>query len=107
MKLMEELVRFYEHFGLQTNAGDHPDHVSAELEFMHYLAFKETAAIAHQQDVPDLRRAQRDFLERHLCRWLPRLSRRIASAAGAPAFYTGVAALADGFARADLGYLRG
>ena len=35
MKIMEELVRFFEHFGLQPDPGDQPDHLCAELEFMH------------------------------------------------------------------------
>src|SRR3990172_870421 len=80
IKLMEDLVRFYEHFGLIARPGDHPDHLSAELEFMHYLAFKEAAALAHVGPVPDLQRAQRDFLDRHLCKWLPRVRERLLSA---------------------------
>ena len=106
MKLMEELVRFYEHFGLKTQPGDHPDHLCAELEFMHYMAFKEAAARAHADPVPDLRRAQRDFLDRHLCRWLPRVHSRLQGATGLPPFYLLAAALAEGFCRRDLAWLK-
>jgi DMSO reductase family type II enzyme chaperone len=105
MKLMEELVRFYEHFGLKTQSGDHPDHICAELEFMHYLAFKEAAAHAHAEPAPDVRRAQHDFLERHLCRWLPRVHSRLQSARDLPPFYLFAAGLADEFCRRDLAWL--
>jgi DMSO reductase family type II enzyme chaperone len=106
MKLMEELIRFYEHFGLKIEAGDHPDHLAAELEFMHYMSFKEAAALAHDDAVADVRRAQRDFLERHLCKWLPRLRTRLATAAGLPAFYVAVSNLADQFCTRDLAWLK-
>lgn len=106
MKLMEELVRFYEHFGLKIEAGDHPDHLTAELEFMHYMAFKEAAALAHDDDAAAVRRAQRDFLDRHLCKWLPRLRARLTAARGLPEFYTQIAGLADQFCRADLAWLK-
>ncbi len=77
MKIMEELVRFYEHFGLRHEAGDLPDHLCAELEFMHYLTFKEAAALQAGADSLPYRLAQRDFLRRHLSRWLPKLRRRL------------------------------
>lgn len=106
MKLMEELVRFYEHFGLMTQPGDHPDHLSAELEFMHYMAFKEAAAHAHSNPVPDVQRAQRDFLDRHLCKWLPRVRERLQSARELPAFYLVVTNLAVEFCQRDLAWLK-
>lgn len=107
MKLMEELVRFYEHFGLKTQPGDHPDHLCAELEFMHYLAFKEAAALAHADPAEDVRRAQRDFLDRHLCRWLPRLRTRLRSARDLPPFYALAADLATEFCARDRDWLKG
>ena len=106
MKLMEDLVRFYEHFGLITQPGDHPDHLAAELEFMHYMAFKEAAAHAHSDPVPDLQRAQRDFLARHLCKWLPRVRERLLSALDLPAFYLFAAGLAEEFCGRDLAWLK-
>jgi DMSO reductase family type II enzyme chaperone len=106
MKLMEELVRFYEHFGLKIQPGDHPDHLSAELEFMHYMTFKEAAVIAHRDSADDLRRAQHDFLDRHLCKWLPRMRERLLSASGLPQFYSLAADLADDFCKRDLAWLK-
>jgi DMSO reductase family type II enzyme chaperone len=106
MKLMEDLVRFYEHFGLITQPGDHPDHLSAELEFMHYMSFKEAAAHAHSDPAPDVQRAQRDFLDRHLCKWLPRVRERLRSAQDLPPFYFFAAGLAEEFCRRDLAWLK-
>lgn len=106
MKLMEDLIRFYQHFGLGHKAGDLPDHLSSELEFMHYLAFKEAAALHQGKEVAPYRRAQRDFLSRHLCRWLPRLVSRLAAADAWP-FFQSLAAVTDEFCRRDLGYLAG
>jgi len=106
MKLMEELVRFYEYFGLKPETGDHPDHLCAELEFMHYMTFKEAAALSHADPVPDIRRAQRDFLDRHLCRWLPRVRSRLQGARDLPHFYLFAADLADEFCRRDLAWLK-
>lgn len=93
-KIMEELVRFYEHFGLRHEAGDLPDHLCAELEFMHYLAFKEVAALHASADSLPYRLAQRDFLRRHLNRWLPRLRRRLEQL-DPPSLYLSLARLAE------------
>lgn len=101
MKIMEELVRFYEHFGLKHASGDHPDHVCAEFQFMHYLTFKEAASPS-----ADLRIAQRDFLYRHLCKWLPRFVGRLADAREPSAFYSALASVAADFCRADLAWLK-
>jgi DMSO reductase family type II enzyme chaperone len=106
MKLMEDLVRFYEHFGLKAEAGDHPDHLCAELEFMHYMAFKEASLQARGEVVADIRRAQRDFLDRHLCRWLPRVRSRLESARDLKPFYIVAARLAEEFCRRDLAWLK-
>lgn len=65
--LFEELVRWHEHFGLRrADTALLPDHVSAELEFMHFLTFSEHENADDQAAVEGLRRAQRDFLDRHL-----------------------------------------
>jgi DMSO reductase family type II enzyme chaperone len=68
---MEELVRFYNYFGLRMTPGRMPDHVTVELEFMHYLAHQEAEARQSGGDRESYLRAQRDFLERHLNNWWP------------------------------------
>lgn len=80
MAVMEELVRFYNHFGLSTTKGEErelPDNLSTELEFMHYLTFKEVIALQHNQDPTPYLRAERDFLERHLAKFLTLLLERL------------------------------
>ncbi len=93
MKIMEELVRFYDYFGLRTLPGDLPDHLCAELEFLHYLTFREaeTGGLAQRS----YRLAQRDFLERHLCRWLPRLRLRLEAAGPSPFYRSLIGFVAD------------
>ncbi len=105
MNIMEEAVRFYEHFGLRTEPGDQPDHVCAELEFMHYLAFKEAAAITSGNGTGGLALAQRDFLARRLCRWLPRLRAR-AEQCGASPLYRSIATVSERFCSTDRAALK-
>ncbi len=100
-KIMEELVRFYEHFGLRPEPGDLPDHLCAELEFIHYLAFKETAALHTGADGLPYRLAQRDFLRRHLNRWLPVLRLRLEQL-DPPRLYLSLARLAEEACRQDV-----
>jgi DMSO reductase family type II enzyme chaperone len=107
MQVMEELVRFYEHFGLALSTADRelPDHLSVELEFLHYLTFKEAAALERGVDPGSYRRAERDFLTRHPSRWLPAM-RAKAAEARAQASFRALIGAADEFVRADLAYLR-
>jgi DMSO reductase family type II enzyme chaperone len=79
MQTMEEAVRFYNYFGL-TLAGEPrelPDHVITELEFLHYLAYREAEALERGEDPGPFQRAQRDFVERHPGRWVPKLRERL------------------------------
>jgi DMSO reductase family type II enzyme chaperone len=79
--LFEELLRFYGHFGLtRGEQAELPDHLTVELEFMHFLCWLEHGASARGDDVAGLRRAERDFLARHLRRLAAGLAQRCASA---------------------------
>lgn len=115
--VVEELIRFYNHFGLSTTKGRQrklPDDLSTELEFLHYLTFLEMTAVRNSQDPSPYRRAERDFLERRLLKWLPQLNERIDAfiARGYTrinndviAFYRGLADFTETFARCDLRYV--
>lgn len=105
MKIMEEAVRFYEHFGLRPDPRDQPDHLCAELEFMHYLAFKEAAAASAGGPQVAFVLGQRDFLDRHLCRWLPLLRARVEKCAGMPLFAS-LVGVAERFCKLDLDALK-
>lgn len=74
----EEVIRFYEHFGLEFDVRvrkDWPDHLGTELEFMHYLTFLEATASADDQAA--FHQAQGDFLSRRLGRWAARFARQV------------------------------
>ena len=68
----EDLVRFYDYFGyaLSENFAWQPDHLSVELEFMHFLCYREGTAA---RDWSSYQLAQADFAERHLLNWIDRL----------------------------------
>lgn len=69
--LFEELVRYYEHFGLRRKKdAELPDHISVELEFMHFLCELEHHALLNGQEVVSVKNAQRDFIDRHVKRLL-------------------------------------
>jgi DMSO reductase family type II enzyme chaperone len=77
----EDIVRFYDYFGyrLAEKFAWAPDHLSVELEFMHFLCFRESEG---GPDVLSYQLAQRDFTERHLVRWLPILATAVEQHAG-------------------------
>ncbi len=79
MKTMEEAVRFYNHFGLKLSERPRelPDHLGTQLEFLHYLAFREAEALESGDDSGAYRRALRDFVERHPGSWVPKLLDRL------------------------------
>jgi DMSO reductase family type II enzyme chaperone len=88
MKTMEEAVRFYNHFGLTLAEDPHelPDYLTTELEFMHYLAFREAETLQEGGDPGSYRRAARDFVTRHPGRWIPKLRKRLEREESMPFF---------------------
>ena len=76
----EDIVRFFEFFGytLEENFAWAPDHLSVELEFMHFLTYQE-AEHTGSDDAKSWQLGQHDFAERHLCNWVPELAERIRS----------------------------
>jgi len=78
--IFKELILFYNHFGLSYEEGsmeDRPDHLCYELEFLHFLTFKELLSVQKDEDASPYVRAQRDFLERHLLSWIGKLLEKI------------------------------
>lgn len=105
MKVMEDATRFYNffHLHLSPQMRELPDHITTELEFLHYLTFREAEAHQHGADSASLLRAERDFLARHLCRWVPRLQARLAKQTTLP-FFPALVAFAAAFFQADQRY---
>lgn len=102
LRVMEEAVRFYEFFGLrfERETGLFPDHICVQMEFVEHLAAAQSSAA----DEASYLRAQRDFLERHLCRWLPRLVDSVQRQAELP-FYRNLVAWTAALLDADRRYL--
>jgi DMSO reductase family type II enzyme chaperone len=75
----EDIVRFYEFFGygLTEKFAWAPDHLSVELEFMHFLCYQEVDMTANAGDALSFQLAQIDFSERHLCNWVSGLAEKI------------------------------
>ena len=73
----EDIVRFYDFFGygLEEKFAWAPDHLSVELEFMHFLTFRESEKSG--DDALSFQLAQHDFSERHLVNWVSELAQRI------------------------------
>ncbi|UCG71357.1 MAG: molecular chaperone TorD family protein [Chromatiales bacterium] len=101
----EDLVRFYDFFGyaLAERFAWAPDHLSVELEFMHYLCYGEAAA---EDDPEPYQLAQVDFAERHLVRWVPEFAAKSANAAGDGIYGRVMTALSD-FILADYDWQSG
>ena len=75
-KLKEDLVRFYEHFGYELDEGFQwqMDHLSIQLEFMHFLAMGE---FEEQKDKLSYQLGQLDFTQKHLLNWVPKLAEQL------------------------------
>lgn len=85
---LADLAGFYRAFGLEMagEAHERADHLTVELEFMHYLAYREAYALEHHgpEQVAIVHDGERRFLEAHLGRWAPVLARAVAARAGGP-----------------------
>ncbi|KAA0235371.1 MAG: hypothetical protein JJLCMIEE_01727 [Acidimicrobiales bacterium] len=100
-QVMEELLRYYRHFGLSTadaELRDLPDAVPAVLEFLCYLAYMESEATGDAAST--FRRAQGDVLDRHLTKWAPIIRKRVGDLRPPP-LYGAAAALLDDFVTAE------
>lgn len=104
--LMVEIAEFYKHFGLQVSQEEGkrelPDHLCAELEFLHFLTFKEAMA---RHDInaefhDGYLLAQRDFLERHPLKWIPQFSAKVQKSATVP-FYAQLARIMESVVTAE------
>jgi len=96
---LADVAGFYRAFGVAIDAGsERPDHISAELEFMGYLCWKEAYAaeqgLAEAADITVS--AQKRFFDEHLGRWAPLFLSRFAALTTQP-FYRAVAAFAQVF----------
>jgi len=79
---MSDLSAFFRAFGLvlRPGAGERPDHLACECEFLLVLARKEAYAleVGDAEMVDETRRATRVFLRDHLGRWAPGFGAKLA-----------------------------
>lgn len=65
--LYQELIRWYDHFGLKRrDGGELPDHLSVMLEFLQFLTVQEHANAGDAAAVTSLHAAQSDFIDRQV-----------------------------------------
>jgi DMSO reductase family type II enzyme chaperone len=87
---LADIAGFYRAFGVEVEpGGERPDHITAELEFMHLLAVKEAVAADEEGDAERAaicRDAAASFLRDHLGGWVPRLAQRLDEAAADPVY---------------------
>ncbi len=101
----EEVIRFYEHFGLEFDVRvwkDWPDHIGTELEFLHYLTFLE--ATSASADRTSCVQAEGDFLSRRLARWAGRFARQVGGLSQ-PGPYGAIANLIEALTEAEMDLL--
>ena len=86
-----DIANLYRQEGLEVASQEMPDHIAAELEFMHYLCGKEAAAAAggSSTEVQKWRDLQKEFYRSSL-QWIPQFCDAIRTGTENP-FYTGLA----------------
>jgi TorA maturation chaperone TorD len=107
-KIMEsstmDIKRRYGEAGLKMSDSfkEIPDHIRAELEFMHFLVFKEMEAMS-QGDLTGFTNSlynQQSFLEKHLRAWISDFADNVAKYAQTP-FYQNLAIATEAFVKDD------
>lgn len=100
---LADVTGFYRAFGVDIADGtERPDHISAELEFMGYLCFKEAYAAEHGLgEAFELTvEAQTRFFGEHPGRWAPLFLQRFEMVSVQP-FYRALASFARAFLTSD------
>jgi TorA maturation chaperone TorD len=95
-----DVLKTYRETGVDISekAGERPDFIGVELDFMRYLTEKETegwSQSAHTEGVKHLK-TEENFLTKHLTQWVPRFCDKMLTEARTD-FYKGVARLTKGF----------
>lgn len=97
---LADIAAFYRAFGLEVSdqVKERLDHISIELEFMAFLAYKEAHALAAdgKEHAEICREAQKTFLNDHLGRWVPLFTRHLRAKAQ-EGFYQKLALLTERF----------
>lgn len=96
--IMADIAGFYRAFGLEVGGAtrERPDHITVELEYLAFLAFKEALRCeqSDEEQADVCAAAERSFLTDHLGDWGPELGRRLERHADHD-FYRSVGRLLD------------
>lgn len=93
----------YQQVGLKVSRHEVPDHIAIELEFMYYLAFRETRCISDDdiKGALDLLWCQKQFLHDHLGAWISAFASAVVTNAGT-SFYRHLARVTESFVLEDI-----
>lgn len=82
---------------------DLPDHISAELEFMHYLCGRELDALQKgaNEEAARFQQVSETFLKDHLGQWVPRFTSLVMQHAATP-YYLAIAEITQAFIRQEM-----
>jgi putative dimethyl sulfoxide reductase chaperone len=106
--VMLEVSEFYKFFGLRMSQEEgkreFPDHICSELEFLHFLTFKEGEALREgkEEKLNSYFLAQKDFLERHMIQWIPEFCLKLQNSKSLR-FYVWIAQITTRFISFELG----
>ncbi len=106
--VMGDIAGFYSAFGVQLSQDIHErlDHLSVELEFLHFLAYKESYALCHDgpEKLKTVVEAEKKFVKEHVGRWVPLFSGMLKKKAEY-GFYKSVADLTSQWVAFEIAYL--
>ena len=102
---LADIAGFYRAFGVEMTPGsERPDHIAAELEFMHLLALKELIAAGSEdgeEHAKVCRDARATFFRDHLGRWFGPFCEQLREEGGP--VYGEAATVLEGFLRLEAG----
>ncbi len=104
---LTDIAGFFKAFGLTLAESERVDHISVELEFMHFLTYKEAYAQTHHDPAKArfCRETQRKFIRDHLGRWGTHFARLLDQKADG-GYYSCLASLLQKFLSSEVAFLR-
>ena len=104
---LADIAGFFKAFGLTLAENERVDHISVELEFMHFLTYKEAYAQTHHDAAKArfCRETQRKFIRDHLGHWGVHFARLLDQKADG-GYYSCLASLLEKFVSSEVAFLR-
>ena len=106
--VMGDIAGYYKAFSVELSKDIHErlDHLSVELEFMHFVAYKESYARCHDgaEKVQIVIDAQKKFVKEHVGRWVPLFGKLLARKSDY-GLYRHIADLTGDWVELDVAYL--